>query len=99
MGAFFCWHGTCYIYVSLSRRPGGLLAAVRRPATRYPRKREALDSDPVGNREKEECDGTHATRTNTPVFQSRAAHSVSHWRRRRRLDPWASRPCSAEARH
>src|SRR5260370_41473425 len=85
MGAFFCWHGTCYIYVSLSRRPGGLLAAVRRPATRYPRKREALDSDPVGIRDKEECDGTHATRTKTRVFQRRAAQRGNHWLRVRRL--------------
>src|ERR1700674_1352902 len=40
MRAVFCLCGTCYIYLSLSRRSGGLLAVVRLPATRDPRKPE-----------------------------------------------------------
>src|SRR5260370_32970482 len=42
MSGFFCLRGTCYIYLSLSRRLCGLGAAVRSPATRFPRKREPL---------------------------------------------------------
>src|SRR5260370_26798454 len=41
--AFFCLHRTCYIYLSLSRRPCGLLAVACPPASRYPQKRESLD--------------------------------------------------------
>src|ERR1700682_4772951 len=52
MGCFFCLRGTCYIYLSLSRRPCGLLAAVRPPATRNPRKGESPDRDPAGVRHK-----------------------------------------------
>src|SRR5882762_10901774 len=52
MGCFFCLRGTCYIYMSLSRRPCGLRAAVRSPATLYPRKREFPDPDPAGVRHK-----------------------------------------------
>src|SRR6267154_3234895 len=52
MGCFFCLRGTCYIYMSLSRRPCGLRAAVRPPATLYPRKREFPDPDPAGVRHK-----------------------------------------------
>src|SRR5260370_31248152 len=41
--AFFCLHRTCYIYLSLSRRPCGLLAVACPPASRYPQKLESLD--------------------------------------------------------
>src|SRR5713101_6235882 len=51
MRAVFCLCGTCYIYLSLSRRSGGLLASVQSPATRYPRKRESLDPEQVGVRQ------------------------------------------------
>src|SRR6266481_3108748 len=50
MRAVFCLCGTCYIYLSLSRRSCGLLASVQSPATRYPRKRESLDPEQVGVR-------------------------------------------------
>src|SRR5229473_2401867 len=39
----------------------GPLAPVREPAARHPRKRESLGSRQAGVRNKEECDGTHAT--------------------------------------
>src|SRR6266478_2638176 len=39
----------------------GPLAPLRQPAPRHPRKRESLGSGRAGGRNKEECDGTHAT--------------------------------------
>src|SRR5216684_4730305 len=82
--AFFCLHRTCYIYLSLSRRPCGLLAVACPPATRYPRKRESLDPDRVGVRHKEECCGTYAHRPETRVFQRRPTQGGNHWLRLRR---------------
>src|SRR5216683_8034991 len=40
--AFFCLHRTCYIYLSLSRRPCGLLAVACPPASWYPQKNANL---------------------------------------------------------
>src|SRR5882762_6024103 len=86
MGCFFCLRGTCYIYMSLSRRPCGLRAAVRSPATLYPRKREFPDPDPAGvrHKNKEECDGTHANRPETRIFQRRPTQGGNYWLRLRR---------------
>src|SRR5260221_13730796 len=52
MYGFFCLHGTCYIYLSLSRRSRGLLAVVRPIAGEYPQKRETPRPDPAGGRKK-----------------------------------------------
>src|SRR5439155_25348841 len=73
MRAFFCLGGTRYIYLSLSRRSCGLLTPTGSgsQAAWYPHKRESLDRAAV--RHKEECDGTHAHRPETRVFQRRPA--------------------------
>src|SRR6266849_8123827 len=88
--AFFCLHRTCYIYLSLSRRPCGLLAVACPPASRYPRKRESPDPDLVGSIIKEECDGTHANRPETRILQRRPAQGGNYWLRLRWLAPGAA---------
>src|SRR6266481_5347168 len=49
-----------YLHVFVTSA-SGLLGARQQPATRHPRKRESLGSGQAGVRNKEECDGTHAT--------------------------------------
>ncbi len=52
MYGFFCLRGTCYIYLSLSRRSRGLLAVVRPIAGEYPKKSESPRPDRAGVRQK-----------------------------------------------
>src|SRR5216684_4420059 len=85
MYSFFCLRETCYIYMSLSRRPCGLLTVVRPIARQHLQKSESLDPGRAEVRQKEECDGTHANRPETRVFQRRAAKSRHHWLRLRWL--------------
>src|SRR5260370_36354670 len=98
MRGFFCLRGTCYIYLSFSRRPccwrlcGG-------PQRGIPENVNPLITAKPGSDKKEECDGTHATRTETGVFQRRPAQGGNHWLRLRRLAAGASLRRSRDQRH
>src|SRR5260370_35742974 len=85
MLAFFCLRGPCYIYLPLTRRPCDLLAVCGRSQHGIPENVNPLIAAKPGSDKKEECDGTHATRTETRVFQRRPAQGGNHWLRLRRL--------------
>src|SRR3989442_10722156 len=59
----------------------GQLVVVRPIARQYPRKRESLGPDRAGVRQKEECDGIHANRPETRVFQRCPSQSGNYWLR------------------
>src|SRR5260370_39001398 len=85
MYRFFCLRGTCYIYMSYRVGPVARCGCAADRKTVSPKKANPLAPAGPKSNKKEECDGTHANRPETRIFQRRATESGHHWLRLRWL--------------